>query len=80
MEGLDMQDIPEEELNKKLDDEKKVNLLKRVQEAIENDALCIRDWLGIYEILLNAIQREEAVSTENYLMGRFSDVGNDKLQ
>ena len=80
MEGLELLDIPEEELNRKIDDEKKANLLNRVQEAIRNDTLCIRDWLGIYEILLKAIQREEAVSRENYLMGRLGGTGSGKLQ
>ena len=80
MEGLELLDIPEEELNAKLNDEKKENLRKRVQEAIDNDVLCIRDWLGIYEILLKANQREKVESVENFLARRLGSSGNGMLQ
>ena len=52
----------------KLTQEKKEQLLFRVKEALfEKDMLDMTDWMKIYDVLLNACQREEAEVYERYM-------------
>ena len=57
----------EEELDRKLTDEKKTQLIQRVTESVNDGVLNIRDWMAIYEILLEAHRRAEAEIAERIL-------------
>lgn len=51
----------------RLTEEKKAQLLMRVQEALDNDILDKTDWLKIYDILLEATHREATAVYEEML-------------
>lgn len=51
----------------KLTEEKKEQLLMRVKEALDNDVLNLVDWMAIYDVLLEACEREKAETLERYL-------------
>lgn len=54
----------------KLTDEKKEQLLMRVKEALDNDVLSLVDWMAIYDVLLEACEREKAEVLEQYMVER----------
>ena len=57
--------LMEEEL--KLTAERKEQLLKRVRECLDSDTLNILDWVKIYNVLLEACERESANLYEDML-------------
>lgn len=54
----------------KLTEEKKEQLLMRVKEALDNDVLNLVDWMAIYDVLLEACEREKAEVFEQYMVER----------
>ena len=56
-----------EELEQRIDEEKLEQLVGRIREAYENGLLRISDWLAMYEILINACERDKAETMEEYL-------------
>lgn len=57
-----------EELGKQIDGEKLEHLIMRIREVYENGALKIRDWMAIYELLIDACEREKAATLEKILI------------
>ena len=57
-----------EELEKQLDEEKLEHLLMRIREVYDNGALKIRDWMAMYELLIDACEREKAATLESILI------------
>ena len=51
----------------KLTEEKKAQLLKRVKDALDDDVLDLTDWMKIYDVLLEACERESAKIYEDML-------------
>lgn len=58
----------EEHLNEKIDEEKRDQLIRRINELYESGVLKIRDWMAIYEIFINACNREAANAYEDYML------------
>ena len=57
-----------DKLEKQLDREKLEHLIMRIREVYDNGALKIRDWMGIYNLLIDACERERAATVENILI------------
>lgn len=51
-----------------LTQEKKDQLIRRVKELLDDNVLKAPDWCAMYDIMLEACEREKALSMENYLM------------
>lgn len=64
-----------EELEKQIDEEKRDQLVRRINELYEEGVLRIRDWMAMYEILINACQREEAETMERIIEDRINAEG-----
>ena len=64
-----------EELEKRIDEEKRDQLVRRINELYEEGVLRIRDWMAMYEILINACQREEAETMERIIEDRINAEG-----
>lgn len=64
-----------EELEKQIDDEKFEQLIRRIRDAHDEGILKIRDWMAMYEILINACQREEAETMEKIITDRINAEG-----
>ena len=60
-----------EELEKKLSDEKVEQMIGRICDAHAKGILKIRDWMSIYDILIDACEREKADTLERYLADQF---------
>ena len=67
-----------EELEKRIDEEKRDQLVRRINELYEEGVLRIRDWMAMYEILINACQREEAETMERIMMDSFRDSDEER--
>ena len=63
----------EDELNKVISDEQYDQLIGRIREAHEEGVLKIRDWMGMYELLVDAYEREKAETYERIMMDSFRD-------
>ena len=64
-----------EELEKQIDEEKRDQLVRRINELYEEGVLRIRDWMAMYEILINACQRDEAETMERIIEDRINAEG-----
>lgn len=51
----------------RLTDEKKEQLLRRVKECLDNNVLNLVDWMKIYDVLLEACDREAIAVQEEYM-------------
>lgn len=60
-----------------LTQEKKDQLIQRITDLLEENVLKMPDWCAMYGIMLEACEREKAVSMENYLMCCLED-GEEK--
>ena len=60
----------EDELNKVISDEQYDQLIGRIREAHEEGVLKIRDWIAMYELLIDAFEREKAETIETIIAER----------
>ena len=51
-----------------LTQEKKEQLIRRITDLLEQNVLKVPDWCAMYDIMLEACEREKALSMENYLI------------
>ena len=51
----------------KLTKEKKEQLLQRVKQCLDEDTLDITDWMKMYDIMLEACEREQIDAYESYM-------------
>lgn len=65
----------EERLQTRISDEQRDQLIGRINELHANGILRIRDWIGIYNLLLEACQRDKAEALEAYLSEALKDEG-----
>lgn len=63
-----------EELEKRIDDEKCEQLIRRIREAHAKGVLKIRDWIAMYDLLVYAYEREKAETYERIVSNSFNDV------
>ena len=70
-----MKDVPGElgMEETELTEEKKEQLIRRVTEAAESGTLKMKDWMDIYDILLAALEREKAVTMEQFLIDSLAE-------
>ena len=54
----------------KLTEEKKEQLLRRVKQCLDEDTLDMTDWMKIYDVLLEACEREQIDAYESYVAHR----------
>ena len=54
-------------MDDRLNAEKKEQLLKRVKQCLDEDTLNVWDWMKIYDVLLEACERESAAVYESML-------------
>lgn len=66
----------EDELNKVISDEQYDQLIGRIREAHEEGVLRIRDWMGMYELLIGAFEREKAETMERIIEDRINAEGD----
>ena len=52
-------------MDDRLTEEKKEQLLKRVKQCLDEDTLNVWDWMKIYDVLLEACERESAAVYES---------------
>ena len=62
-----------EELERKLDEEKRDHLVNRINQLYEEGVLRVRDWLAMYDIMLEACERERADTMEQMLINCMED-------
>ena len=65
----------EEELNRCISEEQRDQLIGRINELYDNGVLRMRDWIGMYDIMLEACERDEAETYENIITGRINAEG-----
>ena len=63
-----------EELEKRIDDEKCEQLIGRIREAHAEGVLKIRDWIAMYDLLVDAYEREKAETYERIVADSFKNV------
>ncbi len=51
-----------------LTQEKKEQLIERITELLNENILKVSDWCKIYDVMLEACDRENALFLENYLL------------
>ena len=56
-----------EELEKRIDEKKRDQLIMRINQVYEAGAIRVRDWMAMYDILLEACERDKAETLERYL-------------
>lgn len=66
----------EEELNKRISEEQRDQLIGRINELYENGVLRMRDWIGMYDIMLESCERDRAETYEEIITGRINDEGD----
>ena len=64
------------ELEQRIDDEKCEQLIARIREAHGNGALKIRDWIAMYDLLIEACEREKAEALEDYITEQINSEGD----
>ena len=65
----------EDELNKAISEEQRDQLIFRIKDLYEEGVLKIRDWMAMYEILIDACEREEAETMERIIADRINAEG-----
>lgn len=66
----------EDELNKRISEEQRDQLVGRINELYENGVLRVRDWMGMYDIMLEACERDKAETYEEIIKGRINAEGD----
>lgn len=57
-----------EELEQRIDEGKLEKLIGRIREAYDNGVLRVRDWMAMYDLLIDACEREKAAAMEQYIV------------
>lgn len=65
----------EERLDAELTEEKRDQLIQRITDLTRDKILRTRDWIAIYDVLLNACEREEAAEKEKMLEAQIRNGG-----
>lgn len=66
----------EEELQKEISDEQYERLIGRIREAHAEGVLKIRDWIAMYDLLVDAYEREKAETMERIITDRINAEGD----
>lgn len=57
----------EEELNKRITDEQRDQLINRINQLYDEGVMRVRDWMAMYDIMLEACERDKAETVEKYI-------------
>ena len=57
----------------KLPEKKKEQLLRRVKQCLDEDTLNVTDWMKMYDIMLEACEREQIDAYESYIAHSISE-------
>ena len=60
-------------LDDKITEEKRDQLIRRINELYDKGALTVQDWMAIYDVFLAACGREKAAAYERYLEDCLND-------
>lgn len=64
-----------EELSKRITEEQRDQLIGRINELYDEGVLRIRDWCAMYDIMLEACERDKAETYEELVMNRINVEG-----
>ena len=67
----------EEELDKCITEEQRDKLIGKIHWMYDEGVMRIRDWMAMYEIMIDACEREKAVTMEQYLMHSLEEGDED---
>ena len=67
-----------EELGEVLDEEKFNQLIGRLRELYDQGTLQIQDWVAIYDIMLEALERDKAETFERFMEARINGEDDDE--
>ena len=65
-----------EELEKVISEKQRDQLVGRIMEAYDEGVLRIRDWIAIYDLLIDAFERESAETMEKIIADRINAEGD----
>lgn len=63
----------EERLETRIDEEKKDQLIGRIEQLYAEGVLRVRDWIAIYDIMLEACERDKAETLEDILVDSLNE-------
>ena len=67
----------EEELNKVISEEQRDQLIGRINELYENGVMRMRDWMAIYDLMLEACERDAMETYEEYVAHSIEEESGD---
>lgn len=67
-----------EELGKKISEEQLDQLIRRIKELYDMGVLRISDWIGMYNIMVEACARDKAETYESIIINSFNGDGDDE--
>lgn len=67
----------EERLNERISEEQRDQLIGRIINLCDNGVMRKRDWMAMYDIMLEACERDKAETLEEYLTETLKDEGED---
>ena len=67
----------EEELNKRITDEQRDQLINRINQLYDEGVMRVRDWMAMYDIMLEACERDKAETMEKYIEECLKPEGGD---
>lgn len=67
----------EEHLQTKISDEHRDLLIGRINELCDKGVLRMRDWIAMYDLMLEACERDKAETLEEYLTETLKDEGEE---
>ena len=68
----------EEELQKKISEEQRDQLIGRICSLYDEGVLRIRDWMAMYDLMLEACERERSETLETMITERINAEGEEK--
>ena len=67
----------EEELNKRITETQRDQLINRINQLYDEGVIRIRDWMAMYDIMLEACKRDKAETMEKYIEECLKPEGGD---
>lgn len=67
----------EEELNKRITETQRDQLINRINQLYDEGVIRVRDWMAMYDIMLEACERDKAETVEKYIEECLNPEGGD---
>lgn len=68
----------EKELNKVISEEQRDQLIVRINELYDNGVLKIRDWIAMYDLMLEACERDSIATYEQIVEASINSEGDER--